>query len=109
VIEFSSFCDTLRRYVVASDTSIRTCRYFRLFATRFENMSLATTCRERTRTGQRARSCRLAVSSPIISRMIFSPASIGSISVLIPVKIYPRCFFRNSSERSFASFAASAL
>src|ERR1700676_1836018 len=31
------------------------------------------------------------------------------ISVLIPVKIYPRCFFRNSSERSFASFAASAL
>ena len=24
-------------------------------------------------------------------------------------KIYPRCFFRNFSERSFASFAASAL
>jgi hypothetical protein len=44
VIEFLSFCDTLGRYVVASDTSTRTCRYFRVFATRFGNMSLATTC-----------------------------------------------------------------
>ncbi len=100
---FSNFCDTFWKYVACDDMSAS----HEAYASSQE--SVQPTRRERTRTGQRARCYCPAVSSPIISRMIFSPASIGSISVLIPVIIYPGCFFRNSSERSFASFAASAL